>query len=329
LLSDNASITSFEPFKNELLRLPYINGVTYASSFPGAEIDWHRADVTLNEENAPYRYSSRIIAIGTEFLDVFNLKLLAGRNFDPALEGDRKTLLLNEEAVSMFGFKDVTDALGKVVFVGSRRFEVIGVINNYHFQSFRYTLQPVMYMQGYPRNPAYAIKIAKGRIDETIAMVERKWKETYPDNVFSYYFLDERFEQQYTADQQLGMITGVLTVLAIIVSLLGLFGLSLYTVSRRKKEIGIRKVLGASARSIVMMFSKDYARLFIVACVTGVPLSYLMINQWLQRYAYQMSVDWSLFIVPVVVIVLLTLITVSIRTTKAAMANPVESLKCE
>lgn len=329
VLTDATTVNKYEPFKNEVLRLPSVNGVTYASSFPGSEIDWHRADITLNEENAPYRYSSRIVSIGTEFLSVFNLTLLTGRNFNPDLESDKKAMLINEEATKMFGFKGVEDAIGKIIFIGSRRFEVIGVIKNYHFRSLQHQLQPLLYMQGYPRNPAYAIKLTGQNFTSTISTIEKQWKETYPDNIFSYYFLDEKFDMQYSTDKQIGMIVGVLTFLAVVVSFLGLFGLSLYTVNRKTKEIGIRKVLGASSLNIVSLLSKDYVKLVIIGCAIGLPVGYQMIKKWLQIYAYQMPIDTSLFLVPVLILVLLTTLTISIKTVKSANVNPIDSLRYE
>jgi putative ABC transport system permease protein len=329
VLTDQSTIHKYKPFRNEILQSPSVAGVTYASSFPGSEIDWHRADITLNEENAPFRYSSRIVSIGAEFLDVFNLRLLTGRNFNSDNVGDQKAMLINELAAGMFGFEQVDDAIGKLIFVGSRQFEIIGVIENYHFVSLQHKLQPILYMQGYPRNPAYAIRIHQQDMIHTVAAIEQKWKETYPENVFSYYFLDEKFDLQYSSDRQLGILTGVLTALAVVVSFLGLFGLSLYTVSRRKKEIGLRKVFGASVLNIVVLFSKDYAKLVGFGSLIGVPLSYFLINSWLQKYAYQFSLDYSLFTVPVLVLVVLTFGTVSIETTRTANKNPVESLKYE
>jgi putative ABC transport system permease protein len=329
LLTDATSVNNYDPFKNEILRLPPVGGVTYASSFPGSEIDWHRTDITLNEENAAYRYNSRIVSIGTEFLEVFGLTLLRGRNFNPDLESDKKAMLINEEAVGMFGFTDLNDALGKIIFIGSRRFEVIGIINNYHFRSLEHKLEPLLYIQGYPRNPSYAIKIASQNITNTISTIEEKWKAAYPACVFSYYFLDEKFNRQYTSDKQIAVIIGVLTFLAVVISFLGLFGLSLYTVNRKTKEIGVRKVLGASAFDIVSLLSKDYVKLVIIGCLIGVPVVFQMIKIWLQTYAYQMPLDPPLFLIPVLILATLTMFTVSLKTIRSANKNPVDSLRYE
>ena len=329
LLSDASSIQKFEPFKNEILQLPSVTGITYASSFPGSEIDWHRTDITLGEENADYRYSSRIISIGTEFLEVFKLPVLTGRNFNPDVEGDKKAMLINEEACLMFGFKSCEEALNKLIFIGSRKFEVIGVVKNYHYRSLQYPLQPILYMQGYPRNPSYAIKISNGEITETIAKIEARWKEAYAGNVFRFHFLDEQFEQQYSSEKQMGMIVAILSVLAMVISFLGLFGLSIYAVSRRTREIGIRKVFGATVLNVVSLLTKEFLKLVIVGGLIAVPVVYQGLKIWLERYAYKMPVDILLFGLPLVVVMLLTLIAISFQTVMAARTNPVDSIKHE
>jgi putative ABC transport system permease protein len=203
------------------------------------------------------------------------------------------------------------------------------VIRNYHYRSLQYQLQPILYMQGYPRNPAYAIKVSSQDVNSTISAIGKKWKETYPGNVFSYYFLDEKFNRQYVLDLQLEKAVGALTVLAIIISFLGLFGLSLYTVSRRTREVGIRKVLGATSMDIVFLLSVAYVKLMMVGALIGIPIAYQLIQTWLQGYAYQMPMDVSLYIFPIIILALLTMITVSIKTAVAASRNPVESLRYE
>jgi len=329
LLTDATTVQKYETLKHRFLEIPNVNGVTYASSFPGAEIDWHRADITLGEENASFRYNSRIISIGNEFLDVFKLPLLKGRNFDPRIESDAKAMLINEEASKMFGFENYDASLGKVIFVGSRRFEVIGVVKNYHYRSLRNQVQPILYMQGYPRNPTYAIKISTEGIPGTISKIETRWKAAYSENAFKYYFLDDYFDRQYNSEREIEAIISGLTVLAILISCSGLFGLSLYAVSRRTKEIGIRKVLGASVSSVMLLLSRDVIKLTILGAVITIPMTYQGIQFWLEDYAYKMPMDPWMFTIPVVAIMFLTLMTISFQTMTAAKKNPVESLKYE
>lgn len=329
LLTDNSSINKFEPFKNELLRLSSVHGVTYASSFPGSEIDWHRTDITLGAENAGYRFDSRIISIGTEFLDLFGLSLLNGRNFDPGIAGDSRAMLINDEARKMFGFKNNSEALNKLVFIGSRKFEIIGIVNNYHYRSLQYPMQPLLYIQGYPRNPSYAIKIKKDNIPETILTIEARWKEAYTGNIFRYHFLDEEFGKQYASDKQIGTIVAGLTILAIVISFLGLFGLSLYSVNRRTREIAIRKVLGASTTGIIALLSRDFLKLSVIGGMIGVLVVQQGLQVWLQRYAYQMPLDFWLFALPFALVTVLTVVAVSFKTFRAANTNPTENIRYE
>jgi putative ABC transport system permease protein len=327
LLTDNTTADKFESFKHETLQLPAVQGVTYASSFPGSEIDWHRTDITLGAENTDYRYDSRIISIGTEFLDVFGLPLLSGRNFDPQRQEDNRSMLINQEAYKMFGFHTPEEALNKLVFVGSRRFEIIGVVKNHHFRSLQHGLQPVLYMQGYPRNPAYAVKLHSAGIAGTMKTLESIWKTTYAGNAFSYYFLDERFADQYGAERQAETLVGVLAVLALVISSMGLLGLSMYAVSRRMKEIGIRKIFGATVANLMMLLSRDFVMLALGGGILGVAVVYQGIAVWLEGYAYPMPLNIGLFAWPVAAVITLTLFTVSFQTVTAARRNPAESIK--
>ncbi len=329
LLTDGTSINQYEPFRAQLEQLPAVRGVTYGSSFPGAEIDWHRADIHLHEENAGYRYNSRIISIGTEFFDVFELPVLRGRNFDAHRESDKKAMLINEEACRMFGFASHQDALDKYIFVGSRKFEIIGVVKNYHYRSLHHALQPILYMQGYPRNPAYAVKIAPEKMQSTIASIESLWTRAYTGNAFHYYFLDSHFAEQYRAETQTEVILFILAVLAVIISCSGLFGLSLYAVGRRVKEIGIRKVLGATRVEIAALLSRDFVRLIMLSAFIGIPVAYQGVTWWLQRYAFPMPVNLWLFVWPFVAVFVLTLAVISTQTVGAAGQNPVDSIRNE
>ncbi|HMG91089.1 MAG TPA: ABC transporter permease [Chryseolinea sp.] len=329
LVTDSKSIEKYETIKNEMLRLSSVKGVTNATSFPGKEIDWHRTDITLGEENASYKYDSRIVAIGTEFLDLFGVKLLTGRNFDPALESDKKAMLISEDASRMFGISSYADAIGKVIFIGSRRFEVIGVVGNYHFRTLQTRIEPVLYMQNYPRGPAFALKVASGKMDETISQLKTKWEEAYAGNVFRYFFLDEFFDRQYHSERQVGKIVTTLAVLALIIACSGLFALSLYSVDRRAKEISIRKVFGASVSNVVVLLSRDLFTLTLIGGLVTIPMMFFSVRQWLKGYAYQMPLNEWLFIVPLFIVGVLVLITISFQTISAAKRNPIENMKYE
>ncbi|MBL0744221.1 ABC transporter permease [Chryseolinea lacunae] len=329
LLTDNTTANHYEPFRQALLKMPGVEHVTYASSFAGEEIDWHRTDITLGAADAGYRYGSRIVGIGTEFLEAFDLPLLAGRNFDATNPRDTKTMLISEAALKMFGFETPAQALGQNVFVGSRQFEVIGVVRNYHFRALQTAIQPLLYIQGYPRNPRYAIKLSGGNMQATVAAIGSVWKTTYAGNVFKYYFLDDFFDRQYAADQQVGTLVTALSLLAAFISCIGLFGLTLYAVHRRTKEIGIRKVMGATVSQVMMLLSREFMMLAGVGMILPLPFLYYAVNQWLTRYAYRITPGPVLFILPLAAILLLAFITMSFQTVVAARRNPVDSMKHE
>jgi putative ABC transport system permease protein len=329
LVTDSKSIEKYETVKNEMLRLSAVKGVTNASSFPGREIDWHRTDITLGEENAPYKYNSRIIAIGTEFLDLFGVKLMTGRNFDPAIESDKKAMLISEDASRMFGFSSYDDAIGKIIFIGSRRFEVIGVVGNYHYRTLQTRIEPLLYMQSYPRGPAFAVKVASGRMEETISQLKAKWEEAYVGNIFRYYFLDQFFDHQYHSERQVGKIVSTLAILALIIACSGLFALSLYSVDRRAKEISIRKVFGASVSNVVILLTRDLFSLTLIGGVVTIPLMFFAVREWLKGYAYQVPLNEWMFIIPALVVMMLVLFTISFQTIGAAKRNPVENIKYE
>lgn len=329
LVTDARSIEKYETVKNEMLKLASINGVTNASSLPGREIDWHRTDIFLEQENAGFRYNSRIIAIGTEFLELFGVQLVAGRNFDPVIESDKKSLIISEEASRMFGFSNYQDVLGKIIFIGSRKFEVIGVTKNYHQRTLQSRIEPILYMQSFPRGPAFALKVIEGEIEDTISKLKKIWESNYPGNVFRYYFLDEFFDRQYRVEIQIGDIVTALTMLAILIACSGLFALTIYSVGQRAKEISIRKILGATISHVVVLLSRDTLILIAIGGLLAIPIIYYGVTLWLSGYAYKMTLDLWMFTVPCVTVLLLVMVTTSFQTISAARRNPVENMKHE
>lgn len=329
LLTNATTVEKYEILKGQFEQLPYVKGVTYASNFAGSEIEWHRTDITLGAENAGHRYDSRIIAAGTEFAEVFGLTVMAGRNFDERLATDQKAMLMSEAACRMFGFSRYEEAIGKLVFIGSRQFEVIGVVKNYHYRSLQSPVQPILYIQGYPRNPRYAIKLSAANMQQAIANIEAKWKNVYAENVFKYYFLDEFFDRQYAGDRQASLIVTSFTVLAVFISCAGLFALSMHAIARKTKEIGIRQVFGATANNIVILLTKDFVKLTVAGGFIAIPVAYYLTTVWLERYAFKMPLTSLMFVLPFFVVLSLTLITISCQTISVARRKPAESMRHE
>jgi putative ABC transport system permease protein len=254
---------------------------------------------------------------------------VAGRDFHEAMSTDATAMLVNETAVKHFEFSSASAALGKHVFMGNREFHIIGVVNNYHHLSLKEAIPPILYFPGSTRRPVYSIKVSTDDLPATIAAIRQTWEEVYPDNVFSYFFLDEFFNHQYQTDQQFGAISGLFTVLALLIACLGLFGLASYTTVRRTKEIGIRKVLGASIANILALLSRQYIQLIIIALLIAIPIANYFISDWLENFAYRIEVKWWMYAIPFALVLLIALLSVSGQTVKAARKNPVDSLRYE
>jgi putative ABC transport system permease protein len=206
---------------------------------------------------------------------------------------------------------------------------VIGVTKNYHYRTLQSRIEPLLYMQSFPRGPAFAIKIATDQLDETIPKLKAIWEDGYPGNVFRYFFLDDFFDSQYKSEIQLGSIITVLTILAIIIACSGLFALSIYSVGQRTKEISIRKMLGASISNVVMLLARNTLTLIGIGGVLTLPAMYYGVSMWLNDYAYKMSIEGWIFILPIIIVMSLVLTTISFQTIMAAKRNPIESMRHE
>ncbi|HTM91389.1 MAG TPA: FtsX-like permease family protein, partial [Flavisolibacter sp.] len=216
----------------------------------------------------------------------------------------------------------------KIDFWG-RQYTIIGVTENFHQQSLRESFEPLIFrlipdIRGY-----MSIKTPGSQASQTIAQVKASWDKFFPGNTFEYFFLDDHFDQQYKADQKFGQVFGLFTSLAILVACLGLFGLVSFTTLQRTKEIGIRKVLGASVPQILKLLYQEFAILLAIAFVIAVPVAWYIISNWLQGYAFRTGIQWTYFVIPFAVILIIAWLTVSFQSIKAAIANPVKSLRTE
>ncbi|MEM9829279.1 MAG: ABC transporter permease [Bacteroidota bacterium] len=260
------------------------------------------------------------------FMNTLDMKLVAGRNFQEGSENLRK-IIVNEEAVRMLGFADAESALGqKTTFYNSA--EIIGVAQDYHHLSMKEPIIPMIYMHG-SNNLYYYLRLNTNDLPQALHLVESTYEEVFPGSTFTYSFLDDTFNQQYQAETQFGQVFGVFAGLAILVACLGLLGLSSYTSIQRTKEIGIRKALGASVSHIILLLTKSYFRLILVALLIAVPVANYVMGEWLEQFAYRVSIRWWLFMVPGILVVLIALLAVSGQTLKSARANPVKALRYE
>ncbi len=266
-------------------------------------------------------------SVDYDFLDTFGLEMAEGRFFSKEYSTDAtESFVVNQAAVKAM---EMDDPIGKELKVWDLSRRIIGVVKDYHFESLHKPIIP-MAMRIDPRWYQQAcVRISPRRVSETLAFLEKKWKEGHPRYPFEYQFLDDMIHSLYRSEQSIGTVVTVFTVLALFISCLGIFGLSSYTAEQRTKEIGIRRVLGASVSSVVKHISKEFVFLVIIANVIAWPLAYFLISQWLQRFAYRIAMGWWTFVLVGIVIFVLSLFTISWQIIRAATANPVDSLRYE
>ncbi|MFC2082155.1 ABC transporter permease, partial [Bacteroidota bacterium] len=274
--------------------------------------------------------------IAQNFLDFFGIELICGRNY---LESDLtnlsasdngdKGIIINESAAGTLGFSKPEDALGKSIIYDDEVFgRVIGVINDYHQQSLDKQLRPTIFFGG-KWGFYYIFKIDTYNIDETLSVIKDKFNRYYPGNAFVYSFIDEVFDNQYKADIQFGKLFSLFALFAVLIACLGLFGLASFTTLQRTKEIGIRKVLGASLQNILILIAKDFFKLILLSIAIAIPTAYYVMNLWLENYVYKSNIGWWFYVLPVIAIVVVALLAVGYQIVKAAISNPVEALKYE
>jgi putative ABC transport system permease protein len=329
---DSTFITKENTLQNDLRQIPHVKNVANSWSVPGNEMG-RDFDLSRNGDENGEHFTTRKVGISPEFINVYDIKLLAGRNFDNTdYNPDRDkvhNIMLNENVSKLLGFATPKDAIGKAIHVEGKQWDVIGVITDYHQKSLRYPLEPLVLMPLYSTYSALSVKVDTKDIAETMKVIKAKYDISFPGNLFDYFFLDDRFNQQYANDQLFGKVFGIFSAFAIFIACLGLLGLSLYATTQRIKEIGVRKVLGASVSNIVMLLSKDFIKLVLVAFLIASPVAWFVMNNWLSDFAYRINISAWIFIAAGLLAVIIALATISFQAIRAAIANPVKSLRTE
>lgn len=308
-----------------------IREVSAASYVPG-ETERETRMVGRDEEDLK---EIRDISIDAYYFPAMDIQLIAGRNFSEVEEQNRHKVILNQAALQLLDFSSPETAIGEtfgsINHWGITQYEIIGVVPDFHQSALQHDYEPIAFFSEI-LDGSYIVKIDPSQsnsMGSTLTFLKSKWEEVLPNNPFNYYFLDAYFDRQYQSDQRFGKIFGLFSVLAIFIACLGLLGLSSYTAVQRTKEIGIRKVLGASVSNILTLLSKDFVRLVLIAGIPALPLAYWVMQQWLNNYAFRIDISGWLLALPWVLVLFLALLTVSVHTIKAALANPAKSLRYE
>lgn len=314
---------SYEALKASMGQIPGVNQVSVANSAPGDD-----RYASMTKPDLPGRIVRYIV--DEDYLNIFNLKLAAGENFGPG--GERPTeIIINQTLANML---EVEDPLYSTAykFYGRENNKIIGVVEDFHFESLHSEIKPVVICQAASLAPALTqvvVKLQTENFAQTIDQLEEVWNEFYPQAIFDYEFLDDRLDRLYTSEYRLSRVFGVFTLLAILISCLGLFGLSTHLAQVKLKEISIRKVLGASMAQIITFMGRRVYALVILAALLAVPIAYYFIDQWLNDFAYRMSISWTVFALTFGLCLLLATLTTGWHTLKVAGTNPAETLRRE
>lgn len=265
------------------------------------------------------------LEIGIGLIETFDMQLLQGRTYSDEFGDESSKIILNEKAIEVMGLED---PIGKTIKLWRRDREIIGVVKNFHLESLHDEILPC-FMQYYPDLSTVIVRINPQNQLETIAQIEELYKEFNPGLGFNFQFFDQEYEALYASEMQMSDLSQSFAIIAIIISCLGLFGLVTFTAEKRQKEIGIRKVLGASVSRLMMLLSKDFMKLILISIVISAPIAYLMVRSWLDAFVYRIDLNVSYFLAAGLLSIVIALLTISVQTMKAAAANPVDSLKDE
>ena len=321
-------VPNIERFKQQVLAIPGVSHIGTSTVIPGQGILRGMAISRVRESEADMKSIERVVT-SNDFLSTMKVTFLAGKDFDKGMEG-YTPLILNASAAQELGFADPAAAVGQHLYEFTREERrIVGVIEDYHHESLNRGIDPMYFVRNEAFDAFYAIRLNTEEVGTTLDRIERQYQAAFPGNPAEYYFLDRFFGAQYKKDRINLKVFSAFALMAIMVACLGLYGLSSFSALQRTKEVGVRKVLGASIPSLFLLLSKEVFLLVLIGFMLATPLAWLGIEKWLNEFAYRMPVRALLFFVPLVLIVVITLVATGITILRVALANPVKSLSYE
>jgi putative ABC transport system permease protein len=330
--SYNNSKSNYIALRNELSKNPAVLAVSSASSYPGnpdlSDMLFYAEGKSVNDV-----VDVHLAAIENNYIETMGFTLLSGRNFSKNSNADSLGIILNEEAVKQLGYT-VENAPGKKInyqYNGHASLEILGVVKNFNFESLHKQIKPFGFTYGL-FGDKYNNLVADVKTTHYATLLEsmsKVWHAVIPNIPFAYSFVDQDFQKNYDKDQMTSRIVVYFTVIAIVIACLGLFGLSAFAAEQRTREIGIRKVLGASMASVMVLLSKDFLRLVVIALLIACPIAWYGMNRWLDNFAYKTEISWWIFIGAGALAVLVAFVTISFQSIRTALSNPLKSLRTE
>ncbi|MEM9884247.1 MAG: FtsX-like permease family protein [Bacteroidota bacterium] len=320
---------SWENFKSNTSQILGVSSIVSISDIPGEESFWLNTFNRNPRTQANRTEDKRLqrLSVSGDFLAGFSNELLAGRGLRYNFAADSNAVVLNEKALQVFGFESPEAAIGQTLYGSEENLNIVGVASDFHQRSLKENIQPLL-ITYYPSVASYLlVKTASRPSKATEKAILNTYQKAFPNNPVDYFYLNDHFLRQYATDQKLSQLLWGFTVFAIFLCCIGLFALTAHIIQERTKEIGIRKILGASVASIVGLLSKDVVKLVFIAFVIAAPIAYYFMHQWLQNFAYRIDLQWWVFVLAGVAAIVITLLTVGVQSMKTALENPVNSLK--
>ncbi|WP_296317346.1 ABC transporter permease [Winogradskyella sp. UBA3174] len=316
---------------DELRNISNIISISTAATVPGGGGQNSSAlSKIVNQQGNEQTLAIELYRIDDDYINQFDLKLLAGRNFSRDLASDSlESMIINEKALGLLGYSDPEQIIGKGFDQWDRKGKIIGVVKDFHMTSLQDEIAPLSMIYNGSGNALLNLKIAGNDVSATIGVIEKSFKKAYPNKTFEYAFVNELFNEQYEVEKRFGTLFLSFALLAIFISCLGLLGLASYSTLQRRREIGIRKILGASSMGIVNLLSKDFLKLVLISILIATPISWGIMDKWLQDFAYRMHISWWIFAISGGLALGIAFMTVSFQAIKAATSNPVKSLRTE
>jgi predicted permease len=329
LLSANSDSTFHareESYKQKLLQLPGVQSVSFNTDVPSSDNGWYTNFAFNHGPGEDFSLSLKFA--DEDYFKTFGLHFLAGRGFGKS--DTAKEFVINETLTKKLGLKNPADALGKDIRIGGNEWKpIVGVVKDFKTSSLRDEIKPTLICEAKQYYGITAVKLHSSNIPKTKAGIESEWNEYFPEYAFTTSFMEENIEQFYQQEDQLELLYKIFAGIAIFISCLGLYGLVSFMAVQKTKEIGVRKVLGASVKNIIYLFSKEFTLLILISAVIAVPVGYLMMSHWLQNFTFRIKMNWEIFLTAILISIVIAWIAVGYKSIKAALANPVKSLRSE
>lgn len=329
---DSTWIQKIDAFKDEMRKIPAVSQVTTSENLAGGRLG-RMFDLRASHHDESQQFTASRLSIDHEFVETYQLRLVAGRDLrqgDHAIDfQDLHYVLVNEKTVQMLGFPSAEESLKQEISFYNKSWQIVGVLADFHQRSLKLPIEPMVFPPAYSTNDFISLRLQTKDLSSSLEQIEAVYASFFPQNPFEYFFMDQQFSEQYADDRQFGQMVSIFAILAVIIACLGLLGLAAYSILQRSKEIGIRKVLGASIQQLFLLLSGRFLRLVGIATLIAMPIAWWAIQHWLENYAFHISPSFLFLLIPALTILGIALLTISWQTISSTRANPVESLRGE